>query len=111
MLEHADEKVRLTGSIPKSSLADADVDALLAATSFSGTAKFTSTANVGATSYKYKLWIQMPNCQHIAGGPQAMANVRRFGADIDFWAAYDESAGYDVRITLVNATSAIETYT
>lgn len=110
VLEHADDKVRLTGSIPKSALADADLDALMAATSFAGTAKWASPVNIGATSYKYKMWLQMPNCQHIGGGPQAMANVRRFGMDVDFWSAWDEASGYDFKITVVNGVSAIETY-
>lgn len=110
VLEHGDEKLRLTGSIPKSALADADVDALLAATEFAAAAEWTSPhAITGA--YKYKMWLDIPACQHIAGGPQAMANVRRFGADIDFWAAWDEGSGYDFKITLVNSVSAIETYT
>lgn len=110
VLEHADEKVRLTGSIPKSALADADVDALMAATSFAGTAKWASPQSIGATAYKYKMWLEMPNCQHVGGGPQAMANIRRFGTDVDFWAAWDEGAGYDFRITLVNAVPAVETF-
>jgi hypothetical protein len=109
--EHGDEKVRLTGTVPKSTLADADVDALLAGTTFAGKARWITPKVIGATSYKYSMWIEMPACQLVGGTLDELANRRRFGASYDFWAAWDSIAGYDVKITLVNAvtSAALET--
>lgn len=110
VLEQGDEKVRVTGSIPKSKLADADIDALVAATAFSATARWKLPTNIGATSYKYSIWLEMPKAQYTAGSPDPLANRRRFGGSFDFWAAWDFGQGFDAKITLVNAVDAIETY-
>ena len=110
VLEHADEKVRLTGSIPKSALDDDDIDALMAATSFTATAKWISPYTIGATGYPYSMWVELPAAQYTSGAPAPMANIRRFGGTFDFWAAWDEGSAYDFRITIVNGVTAIETY-
>lgn len=109
-MEQGDDRVRLTGSISKRSLANADWDALLAATTWSAKAKWKSQKVIGVTATKYGLWVEMPGCQYSSGAPEALGNKRRFGASYDFWAAFDETAGYDVKITLVNAVTAIATY-
>jgi hypothetical protein len=109
-LEYGDEQVRLTGSIPKRVLAAADVDALLAASTFAAKARWRSAKAIAATSYPYSLWIEMPAAQLTGGTPDELGNKRRFGATYDFEAAYDEASGYDVRITVVNATPSIATY-
>lgn len=108
-MENADERVRVTGSMPKGSLADADIDALMAGTTFSATAKW-KTSVVITTSYKYNLWIEMPKCQYTGGQVDELANRRRFGGTFDWWAAWDEGAGYDAKITITNAVAAIATY-
>lgn len=110
-MEHAgDEQVRVTGSIPKRVLDGDDMNALLNASTFSAKARWKSLTNIGATGYKYSLWIQMPACQYIGGEPDEIANRRRRGASFDWFAAWDEALGYDCRITLINDVSAIETY-
>jgi hypothetical protein len=109
-MEHGDEKVRVGGSIPKSALADADVDALLAASTFAAKARWKTPVNIGATGYKYSIWVDMPKCQIIGGTVDEIANRRRFGGSYDWQAAWDDVAGYDVKITLVNGVPAIETY-
>jgi hypothetical protein len=109
-LEHGTERVRLTGSMPKSSLADADYDALVAGTTFAATARWKTTTNIGATSYPYTIWIEMPKCQYLGGDIDPLSNARRFGSSFDFWAAWDESGGYDARITIVCGVAAVETY-
>ena len=108
-MEHGDERVRITGTIPKGSLADADVDALLAASTFAATAKW-KTGQVITASYGYNVWIEMPKCQYIGGDPDELANRRRFGGSFDWWAAWDESLGYDAKITVTNTITAIEGY-
>jgi hypothetical protein len=109
-LEHAAEQVAVTGSIPKRALDADDFDALLAATTFAAEARWKSSKSIGVTGYKYALWIEMPSCQYVAGEPEEHGNKRRVGASYDFFAAYDEVAGYDVKLTLVNDVAAIATY-
>jgi hypothetical protein len=52
----------------------------------------------------------MPACQLVGGQPDELANRRRYGANYDWIAALHEGSGYDAKITLVNATTAIKTY-
>jgi hypothetical protein len=110
VLEHADERVRVSGSIPKRSLVDADMDAVLAGTTFAAKARWKSPKVIGATTYKYSKWLDMPKCQIIGGAPDPLSNNRRFGGSFDWFAAWDEAAGYDARITLVGSVTAVATY-
>jgi hypothetical protein len=109
-MEHGDERIIPTGTIPKRVIDDADVDALLAGTTFAARARWKSPKVIGATSYPYSMWVKMPACQLVSGDMPSMRNVRRFPASYGFKAAIDEAAGYDCRITIVNAVSAVETY-
>ena len=52
----------------------------------------------------------MPKCQYTGGQADELANRRRFGGSFDFWAAWDEGLGYDAKITVTNAVTAIESY-
>jgi hypothetical protein len=111
LMEHGDERVALTGSIPKRRLADADIDALMAGTTFSAKARWKSPKVIGATSYKYSMWIEMPACQYTEADPDELGNFRRRGGDFSFKAAWDEAAGYDFKVTVVNAVvNNLETY-
>jgi hypothetical protein len=109
-LEQGDARVRVTGTIPKSVIDADDYDALINGTTFAALAKFVSPKVIGATSYKYKMWIDMPACQYIGGQPDELRNARRRGASFNWLATIDPTAAYDVKITLVNATAATETY-
>lgn len=109
-LEFGDDEVMVAGTIPKRILTGADMDALIAATSFSMLARWQSDKLIGATTRPYTLQIDMPACQYVGGDPDEMAQRRRFGFSPDWFAAYDETAGYDARITLVNGVSAINTF-
>lgn len=95
-----DSPVIVSGSIPMEVLDADDYDALQAATGFTATLKWSSDTVI-ASSYTYKLWIASAasSCQYVGGGPNALTNVRRRGASLDF-----RMAGA-VTITLVNATS------
>jgi hypothetical protein len=110
LLEHGDERVKLTGSIPKRRMADADIDALLAASTFAAKARWKTPKNIAATGYKYSMWVEMPACQLSEQTLDDLANRRRFGGSYSFWAAWDEAAGYDFKITVVNSVPALETY-
>jgi hypothetical protein len=106
-LEFGDDQAYMTGSIPKRALNSNDYDALLAATTFAATAKWRSSKSILATAYKYGLWVEMPACQLVGGDADEIGNKRRIGASYDWFAAYDETLGYDVKITLVNDVSSI----
>lgn len=107
-LQFADGQVVLTGSIPKRLLTATDYDALIAATTFAMTARWKSEVNIGATSYPYTLWIEMPAAQYLAGEPdELVGSRRRHGLTLDFFSGWDESAGHDGKITLVNAVTSI----
>jgi hypothetical protein len=109
-LAHGEDQVRVTGSIPKRLLDDTDFDALLNASTFAAKGRWRSTKSILATAAKYTLWVDMPACQYLGGDGDEMGNKRRIGASYDFFAAIDETAGYDVRFTLVNDTATIATY-
>jgi hypothetical protein len=49
----------------------------------------------------------MPACQYTGGTLDPTGNFRRRGANFDFAARYDETAGYDVRITIVNSLTSM----
>lgn len=94
-----DSPITLTGSVPKNLIDPDDYDALVGATGFSAQARWTSTSII-ASSYPYKLFVEMSNCQYVDGGPRALSNSRRIGADFSFKAT--RSASASSTITLVN---------
>lgn len=110
LMEHGDEIIVPTGSIPKRSFDETDLDALMAGTTFAAEARWSSPKMIGATAYPYRMWIEMPACQYTSLDAPSMRNVRRFPATFGFKAALDEVGGYDARITIVNAVAAVETY-
>jgi hypothetical protein len=107
LMEYGDDQVKVTGSIPKRILAAADLDALFAATTFAAKARWMTPKVIGATAYPYSMWLEMPAAQLTAGSADELGNKRRHGGTYDFEAAYDETAGYDVKLTLVNDVTAI----
>lgn len=110
IMELGNEQVAVTGSIPKRRINGTDFQALLDASTFAATARWRSKAKIGSTGKLYGLWCEMPSCQLRGGGSSDLRNSRRMEASYDWVAAIDEVAGYDVKITVVNALSAIETY-
>jgi hypothetical protein len=106
-ISQGDDRVRITGSAPKYNTASADIAAELAGTTFAAKARWKLPKVVGATTYAYSMWFEMPSCQYTGGGPDAVTNARRRGSSFDFWAAWDETAGYDCRITIANALTSM----
>jgi hypothetical protein len=106
LMEYGDAQVKVTGSIPKRVLAAADIDALLNASTFAAKARWKTPKSIAATAYFYSMWLEMPAAQLTDGSFDDLANKRRHGGSYSFEAAYDEASGYDVRITVVNATAA-----
>jgi hypothetical protein len=106
-LEQDKQKVKVTGSIPKSTLTAADLDAWIAGTSFATKVKWIVPKVIGATLCKYNVTVEMPKCQIIGGDVDGVANVRQFGSSHQFWAAQDETLGYDVKITVVCSVTSI----
>lgn len=109
-LEHGDDEVMVSGSIPKRILASADMDALMAASTFAMSARWTSDVLIGATTKAYKLVVELPKAQIVSGDADELAAKRRHGMGLDWAAAYDETLGYDVRITILNQTTAVKTF-
>lgn len=110
LMELGDDQVAVTGTLPKRVLTGADYDALIAATTFAMTAKWIGRSSIGATAKRYGLWMEMPKCQYVGGDQDELQNRRRHGFSPDWFAAWDSTAGYDAKITLVNGITAIETF-
>lgn len=109
-LDHTGDVTSCTGNIARRRIIDADWDALAAASTFAAEARWISPSKIGSSGYRYSVWNQIPSCQHTGGDADEMKNARRFGARFDWFAGYDDAAGYDFRISMVNGLSAIETY-
>lgn len=107
-MQMGDDPVRVTGSRPARTLAAADIDALLSGATFAAKGSWKSPKVIAATAYKYSMWVEMPACQYIGGGPDDLANKKRFGGNYDWFAAWDDVAGYDAKITLVGAVTAAQ---
>jgi hypothetical protein len=110
VMEFGDDQVQVAGTLPKRVLSGVDYDALLAATTFAMTAKWAGRSNIAATAKKYGLWIQMPACQYVGGDQDDLQNKRRHGFSPDWFAAIDDTLGYDCKITVVCGVPAIATY-
>lgn len=106
IMEQSDDQVKISGTIPKRRFNATDFAALLAGTTFSATARWRTPGYVADSPSKYGLWIVMPACQLNAGTPDELYSRRRFGASYNWWAAYDETAGYDFQVVLVCGVSA-----
>ena len=103
IMEKANEgPIVVSGSIPKRQLDSDDIDALINATGFEAVAKWVNDSII-ASSYPYKLFVGMANCQYTGGEPDALANQRRHGASFD-WKSTAATTG-STTITLVNATA------
>jgi hypothetical protein len=102
VVEKDEGPVVVSGSIAKRQLDLDDYDAMKAATGFSATAKWVSDTVI-ASSYPYKVFVEMPNCQYVGGELDALMNKRRHGARFNFKATRNSSAS--CTITVVNATT------
>ncbi len=98
-----DSPITLSGSVPKQLIDTQDFAALKGHTAFAAIAAWIHTAII-ASGYPYKLFIEMPNCQYTEGGPAALTNARRRGAQFSFKATRGASTP-SFTVTLVNATT------
>jgi hypothetical protein len=106
VMEFGDDPSELTGSIPKRRFSATDWAALVAGTTFSTKARWLAPGYVGDSSSRYAQWIEQAACQYTQGTPDELMSRRRWGATFNWKAFYDETAGYDFRITLVCGVSA-----
>jgi hypothetical protein len=93
---------------PKGHFRSADLEALMAADRFAVKALWQSLSKIGATAYYYRFWVQGDGAQYTGGGPQALENKRRIGADFQAKLTSD-GAGASATFTLVNATASYAT--
>lgn len=101
-LEHGDEKVRVSGSIPKHSVTTVDWQTLMRADTFAARARWKLVGqNIGSSGAPHAIHLVMPACQYISGGIDPITNRRRTGGSFDWWAAHDDSAGYDAKLYVV----------
>jgi hypothetical protein len=101
---------RLTGTIPKRRMNANDWAALIQTSTFHAIAKWIGRSLIGATVAPYQMWVDMPSCQYTAVTPDELNQSRRHGASYNFWAAYDETAGYDVKISLLGSLASVVAY-
>ncbi len=94
--------VVVSGTIPRRQLDSSDIDALMAATGFTLTARWVSDSII-ASSYPYKAFVSCANAQFTDGEPQPLMNRRRHGADFS-WKSTTTSSG-STTVEVVNATS------
>lgn len=103
IVEKGEGPITVAGSIPKRHIDVDDWNALVAATGFTLTARWQSTAFITG-AYAYALWYEANNAQYVGGGPQALANQRRIGAEFEWAATYAGTAGSS-KFTLVNSVA------
>lgn len=106
VMEQGDTWPTLTGTIPKRRLNATDWAALIAASTFSATARWRTPAYVSDSPSKYGLWCTMPAVQLVGGTPDELYARRRFGASYNWAAQWDETTGYDFLFSLVCGVSA-----
>jgi hypothetical protein len=109
-IEVGDAQARLTGTIPKRRMNANDWAALIQTSTFHAIAKWIGRSLIGATVAPYQMWVDMPSCQYTAVTPDELNQARRHGASYNFWAAYDETAGYDVKISLLGSLASVVAY-
>ena len=103
VMEKAEGPITITGSLPQRQLDADDYNALRDATGFSAVAKWVSESII-ASSYPYKFYCVMDNCQYVDLDLDDLTNRRRHGASFD-WKATSDGAGASVLFELVNSTS------
>lgn len=100
----------VSGTIDKRTIDSDDVNALQDGTQFAGKIKLTHRQNIGATGRPSAMWFEMPGCQHTSFDPDDIKNVRRREAKFGWEARVDDATAKLATITIVNGTSAYETY-
>lgn len=108
IVEKDDGPVVITGSVTPRQIDADDWDALVANTGFAALTKFVSTDTI-ASSYPYKAYIKLANCQYTGGGPDALSNKRRLGGSFDFKATNSSGSAGHATITIVNDKSSYAT--
>lgn len=103
IMEKGEGPIVITGSMSKRQLDPDDLAALRASTGFAVKMKLFSDTVI-ASSYKHTLWLEGVNAQYTGGGPNALANVRRIGADFTFKLT-TAGSGIASTITLVNSVA------
>jgi len=92
---------------PKRHVKNADLTALLRASRFAVKALWESQSNIAATAYPYRFWVEGDGAQYTGGGPQALENKRKIGADFQAKLTTD-GTGASSKFTLVNATASYD---
>lgn len=108
LVEKGEGPIVVSIDAPKRHFRTADLEALMSATRFAVKALWESLSKIGATEYPYRFWVQGDGAQYTGGGPKALENKRRIGADFQAKLTSD-GAGASATFTLVNSTSSYAT--
>jgi hypothetical protein len=110
-MEFGDAQAKLTGTIPKRIAAGVDIDAVMAATTFAAKARYKSSKTIAATAVPV-LDVDRDAVGAVHRRHRRGAEERRRHGDPRprVRGNYDETAGYDVRITIVNSLRVVATY-
>lgn len=98
--------MRLTGSLTRRNLDNADWDALVESEAFSVACSMISEQDIGATAYPYSMWIEAPAAQYSSGDLETLKNQARHQYKLDWRAGYDEATDEEFTITIVNDEAA-----
>lgn len=101
-LDHTGASVRLTGNVTMRDITATEFAATMSQQTFAGKAAWKTPKTIGATAYPYSAWVTMPSVQLRSITTDPLTDTRRFGSSYDFWAAYDEAAGYDFQVVVAN---------
>jgi hypothetical protein len=100
----------VTGTIKKSDMDLDDFNGFIDATTFAVTAKYQTAMVIGATTYKYTMWVDLPRCQYtgMKAGALEGGQARR-DMEFDFGAFYSTTDLFAAKVTLVNGTAGYNT--
>jgi hypothetical protein len=104
---NAAERVALTGTMGARTLTAADIDALVAASSFAAKVKWLSDILIGATAAKFALWLEMPNVQITGGSIDPLTQSRQFGSTLNWRARLDDATGISAKFTIVGSVVSV----
>lgn len=108
--------LRLTGSITRRQLDNADWDALVESDSFAVECSMISEQDIAGTGgsgsgsgsgsggggYPYGMWIEAPKAQYASGDLETLKNQARHQYQLDWRASYDDVTGKEFTVTVVN---------
>lgn len=95
----------MSGTVHKRTVDVDDLGADLSAATFAASARWRGESMVSTSGARYAAFVNAPSCQFVGGDPDDLKNQTRFANTLQWFAAYDETAGYDFKISLINGVA------